>query len=269
MVEATLSDALLKAIPGCKDVFLKQVSKEHNLKLRHEITTDRFIVCGETVKILDMETSLNELIGNEAPRPPKPYRGILNEKNGNIEHIKVTEPEKADKAVICQLLKPQYSRSGRELKWKTIEDVKSDEEDVSQTEEPIPVPKIKSRPPKMIRTTAGKPNKRKRGRPRKVSLPAAIADVTIKTSAAATMATPMVSAEQELIDQVSVEVSAHSAPITIETVQEAASTSPQPTENEKENRYKLGVMSGVEGKRRQNLINTIFGTCIRYEITLL
>ena len=248
-VEATLSDTLLKAIPGCKSVFLKQVSKEHNLSMRHEITTDTFIVSGDTVKLLDMETSLNELIGIEAPVPPKPYRGILNEKNGNIEHVKITEPERVDKGVICQLLKPQYSRSGRELKWKTIEDIKSDEEGSQQMEDAEPVVKLKPKAAKMIRTTHGSINKRKRGRPRKVAFPGLDGKNIVKKANE-----PVLKEDDETTEGLAKSEVTLSQERDEEPIEGSSGNADTNQENEKENRYRLGVMTDLEGRLMNFLI---------------
>lgn len=266
---------MLKAIPGSKDKFLKQVSKEHRVSLRHDITTDTFIITGETVKILDLEVSLNEMIGVESPDPPKPYRGILNEKNGNIQHVKDSGPEKADKGIVCHLLKPQYSRSGREVKWKTIEDLKSDEDD-EMDQDSSDVENSDKKVNKMIRTTK-KParNKRKQPRPRKLGAKKGKAGKTaeqlpeslllLKVEPTYTTTLPhndnsviikSASADGGDIDNQIQEVTLpipKPRQLTMPKKVSEKTDSDSSKDNEKENRYRMGVMTDLERKYRHYL----------------
>ena len=126
-----MSGALLDAIPGNKFVYLKAVEEECHVKL-HTLGEDSFSFRCTTEQIVPLHERLSSLL--------TPLENPFNQK------------EMRHKGVNCDLLRPMFSRSGREVKPKHFDSPVDDEPANISREEPR-------------KTQSG--FKRKRGRPPK------------------------------------------------------------------------------------------------------
>ncbi len=139
-IEATLSGTLLEAIPGNKSEYLKNnlAMEESDIQVK-DLGEDLFSVVCPATELCHIYNKLSRLV----PEAMDPFR----------------PGEKRHKGVNCDLLRPMFSRSGREVKPKQY-DIPVDDEAVSNTDEDtLYTPGPQSN---VLMTT-----KRKRGRPRK------------------------------------------------------------------------------------------------------
>ncbi len=118
-VKATLSEALLAAIPGSKAVYLSKLQQDCNVQLEHDKASNTYTVNGDHVDmLLDVHNRLSRLMGTTPS-----HLSLINAQTSTDDiqlHIQEIIP-RSDKAILCDLLKPQFSRSGREVKRKVLD----------------------------------------------------------------------------------------------------------------------------------------------------
>ena len=111
-VRATLSSALLDAIPGSKAVHLRQVQDKCDVSLEHDQINNAFVINTDLPHLVRVENCFNNLLG-------RPLTDLSVQKD--LDKADSKQNNSCDRGVMCDLLKPQYSRSGRELKPKTLD----------------------------------------------------------------------------------------------------------------------------------------------------
>ena len=121
-VRAYLSQSLLDAIPGSKTAYLRNSMSDCQVELQP--SADTFELSGALVNVLAVHNRLQHLLSAADS-------GVMGRR---------TE----EKGVHCCLLKPQYSRSGREVKWRTI-DVCDDDIAVDDTDTSYVRPRVTRR----------------------------------------------------------------------------------------------------------------------------
>ena len=114
-----LSQLLFNLLPGTLENsvdLLKTLAKAHNLLLTTTETAteaekeqNTYSLFGQLLGIVEIHQRLVDVILG--------FNGMA----GCLDNICSDVRPMCDKSVHCDLLKPQYSRSGREFKWKTIE----------------------------------------------------------------------------------------------------------------------------------------------------
>ena len=105
-MKARVSRSLIDALPGVKSASLVNLAKENNLDVLLDDQT--FTVCGDIHNLVTLHTACLELLDTASKC---------------VNFTKETKPKAGtcDKELMCELLKPQYSRSGRQLKWQTMD----------------------------------------------------------------------------------------------------------------------------------------------------
>ena len=135
-IEANLSGALLNAIPGSKSAFLCNIEEECGVKLKANSDDTFSFLCSE-----NQITNLYEKLSVLLPSAKNPFR----------------HKEQRHKGVSCDLLRPMFSRSGREVKPKHYEIPVDDEPAQRDSDEEVKVltgvKRKRGRPPKQVKTT--------------------------------------------------------------------------------------------------------------------
>ena len=132
-IEANLSSALLDAIPGSKSAYLNNIEEECCVKLKANSDDSFSFLCSEN-QIVNLYDKLSTLL----PSAKNPFR------NKQQRH----------KGVSCDLLRPMFSRSGREVKPKQFEIPVDDEPAHDSDYESKTLTSVKrkrGRPPKQIK----------------------------------------------------------------------------------------------------------------------
>ena len=113
-MQVGLPQALTNAIPGCSEVFLRQFAQNHNLSLEDDQDKKQKKVTGSLNKILCLHDNLSHLMCGES----------VNTCQSQSLGTRTSQPGKAasmEKGILCDLLRPQFSRSGREIKRKLLD----------------------------------------------------------------------------------------------------------------------------------------------------
>ena len=107
---------MLDSIPGSRDVVLHHLQTGVGVQVEHDILNERYIVTSDTWTDLQrIEQHMAHLLPQFGLQPKTNF---TNQVTQTCNKLNCSQDMKEDKAVFCDLLKPQYSRSGRELKAK-------------------------------------------------------------------------------------------------------------------------------------------------------
>ena len=138
-IEATLSSALLDAIPGSKSTYLSNIEEECSVKLKGNNDDTFSFMCSEN-QIVNLYDKLSALV----PDAKDPFR------NKQQRH----------KGISCDLLRPMFSRSGREVKPKQfeipIDDEPAHHDSDFETKTLTSVKRKRGRPPKQLKVVNDK-----------------------------------------------------------------------------------------------------------------
>ena len=152
-MQANLASRLMETIPGCSSTFLHQFVTQHDMTLQQGEDHDSLCVSGDLHKVLCLHDNLSQLVSVSGSG----QKSATTDQSGQQPGLSGTRGIMKDKAVLCDILQPQFSRSGRQIKRRNLEHPMEKEDNVSVESFEVNVP---IRPPPAT-------GKKKRGRPAK------------------------------------------------------------------------------------------------------
>lgn len=129
----------METIPGCTSSFLRQFVTQHELRMENDDDgneSEELQVAGELHKLLCLHDNLSQLVSaSESDLNENTENGLINKPSENKSKLRpapLSFPRviTKDKAVSCDIIQPQYSRSGRQIKRKILDMPTSEESQI-------------------------------------------------------------------------------------------------------------------------------------------